>query len=348
MTNSGKRVYIIAEAGSNWRCGSHKRDLKMARTLIDIAADAGADAIKFQTYRAQTVYVPNAGESEYLAGSGIRDSIVSIFEDLSMPYEMIPELAAYCVAQDISFMSSPFSEKDAAAVDPYVHIHKIASYEITHIRLIEYLAATGKPLIMSTGAATVDEIRWAATHFKKSGGSTLTLMQCTAKYPAPLDSLNLNAIPAMHKLFGLPVGLSDHSRSPLIAPLAAVALGATVIEKHFTLHNQLPGPDHAFALTPGELTTMIAAIRDLELSLGSPEKAPSSDESELRAFAQRAIQACDVIRQGDILREGFNIAILRPGMQRKGLHPARISDIEGRKATRDIPLGDAILDGDFA
>jgi N-acetylneuraminate synthase len=346
MTNS--HTFIIAEAGSNWRSGTTARDTAMARALIRAAADAGADAVKFQTYRADSVYVPNAGESDYLADAGIKESIVNIFKDLSMPYEMIPELAAFCTECGVQFMSSPFSVADAQAVDPYVSIHKIASYEISHSRLIEFVAQTGKPLILSTGASDEQDIAWALNHFRSHGGADVTLMQCTARYPAPLESLNLRAIPAMREHFGVPVGLSDHSRDPIIGPAGAVALGACVIEKHFTLHNGLPGPDHAFALTPDELKLMVRTIRDMEKSLGHGSIAILDQEQELRAFARRGIQAISNIMKGDVFNEGHNIAILRPGKQRPGIHPMHLADIEGKAATRDIPLGDGIQPGDFA
>lgn len=343
----GKKVFIIAEAGSNWRCGTPKRDLRQGKTLIEVAAEAGADAVKFQTYRANTVYVPNAGDSDYLSEAGIKESIIEIFEDLSMPYEMIPELAKHCEKNGLQFMSSPFSIADAAAVDPFVKIHKIASYEISHSRLIEFAAGTGKPLILSTGAATEDEIQWALDHFREHGGTDVTLMQCTAKYPAPNSTLNLRAIPRMRERFKAPVGLSDHSRDPVIGPAGAVALGATVIEKHYTLNNRLPGPDHAFAVTPDELARMVRVIRMMEAAAGDGEKKIREEELELRTYARRAVQATANIKKGDILKEGENIDILRPGKQRQGLHPRFLPGIQGKKATRDIPLGDGVMEGDF-
>ena len=172
-------VFIIAEAGSNWRMGTPERDLKMAKILIDIASKSGADAVKFQTYKSKTVYVPNAGTVNYLSKKGIGESITKIFDDLSMPYEMIPILADYCKSKKIKFMSTPFSVKDAKMIDPYVNIHKIASSEITHSRLIEFLAKTGKPIIFSTGAADVNDIQWAIDHFRKHGGTKITLLQTT-------------------------------------------------------------------------------------------------------------------------------------------------------------------------
>ena len=234
MPMKNNSVFIVAEAGSNWRMGTPERDIKMAKTLIDVASDAGADAIKFQTYRAHSVYVPNAGNSDYLSNAGIKESINKIFEDLSMPYEMIPKLAEHAKIKKIEFMSTPFSVEDAKAIDPYTNYHKIASYEISHLRLIEYIASTGKPTFLSTGGTNKEEIGWALEKFSSNGGGKITLLQTTAKYPAPIDSLNLKAMIDLKNEFNVDVGLSDHSTDPVIGPVTATALGASVIEKHFT------------------------------------------------------------------------------------------------------------------
>ncbi|MCB0273037.1 MAG: GNAT family N-acetyltransferase [Bdellovibrionales bacterium] len=335
-------VFIIAEAGSNWRLGSPERDLAMAKNLIEIAKEAGADAVKFQTYKAQSVYVKNAGQANYLSAKGEKRDINQIFDDLSMPHTMIPELSKYANKCSIEFMSTPFSVHDFKALNPFVKRHKLASYEISHIRLIDVMAKSKKPILISTGGSTLDEIALAVARFLDQGGKGLTVMQCTAKYPAPLDSMNLNVIPLLKNTFACEVGLSDHSRDPIIAPVAAVALGATVIEKHFTIHNQLPGPDHPFAITPSELAKMVCAIRQTEETLGDGIKKPSSHEKELRSFAKRSIQAIAHIKKGQIFKEGKNIDILRPGLQKQGIHPNYIEEIEGKKAKRNIPLGDGI------
>lgn len=343
----GNHVFVIAEAGSNWRMGTPKRDLAMARALIDVAVEAGADAVKFQTYKPETVYVENAGTSDYLSEAGIKEDIREIFKDLSMPYGMVPQLAEYCRKQGILFMSTPFSLDDFAAVDPYVELHKIASYEISHLRLIEACARSGKPLIMSTGAADESDIAWAVDTFRANGGGQLGLMQCTARYPAPLDSLNIRTLPWLVERFGVMSGLSDHSRDPVAGPAAAVALGARFIEKHYTLDNRLPGPDHSFALTPSELSRMVKTIRDVSRTLGSGAKTVQVEEEELHRYAQRRVQATRPIAKGETLREGDNIAILRPGRQAGGVHPRHLGAIEGHRATRDIPLGDGIRAGDW-
>ncbi len=336
------RVFIIAEAGSNWRMGTPERDLEMARTLIEIAAEAGADAVKFQTYRAETVYVPEAGESGYLAASGIRKSINDIFDDLAMPHAMLPELAAICRENGVQFMSTPFSVADAEAVDPFVAVHKVASYEINHVRLLEYLAATGKPLILSTGAAGEDDIRFGIDVVRRHGAGDFFLMQCTARYPAPMDSLNLRVIPFLRERFGLPAGFSDHSRDPVVAPVAAVALGARIIEKHFTLHNRLPGADHPFAVTPEELRRMVAAVRQAEEALGMAEKQVDEAETELRHFAVRALQAIRDIQPDEVLVEDENFAVLRPGNRSQGLSPRFLDRVAGRRTVRFIGRGEGI------
>jgi len=340
-------VFIVAEAGSNWKVGSPEEDLATAKSLIEVAAGAGADAVKFQVFRAERVYVENAGDSDYLSQSGIKDSIVDIFKHLAMPYQMISELARHCQRHNIQFMATPFSVEDAQAVNPYVTVNKNASYEISHIRLLKFFADSGKPLLLSTGAADIADIDWAVDYFFAEGGTQLCILQCTAKYPAPASSLNLRVIPELIARYGLPVGFSDHSRDPLTAPLSAVALGASVIEKHFTLDNSLPGPDQAFSITPDELKQMVSHIRELERALGSGEKVVQAEEEELRAFARRGIQAIRDIKKGEPLLEDENIAILRPGKQRIGLHPRNLPDIEGKLARRRIPLGDGIQEGDY-
>ena len=341
-------VYVIAEAGSNWRMGTPKRDREMAWALIDVAVAAGANAVKFQTYRPESVYVENAGSSDYLSENGISESIRDIFTDLAMPYELLSELADYCRQQGIDFMSTPFSKADFEAVDPYVAIHKIASYEISHVRLLELAARSGKPLILSTGASTEADIAWAVETFYGNGGTRLCLLQCTAKYPAPLDSLNLNTIPWLKRRFGVTTGLSDHSRDAVYGPLAAVALGAQVIEKHYTLDNRLPGPDHPFALTPDELCQMVTAIRAAEQVAGTGIKEILPTEAELSTYARRGVQAIRPIAVGDSLVENENIAILRPGKQRLGVHSQFLSEIQGQRAQREIAPGDGLQPGDWA
>ncbi len=339
-----QRTFIIAEAASNWKCGSYEEDLKRAKELIKLAKKAGADAVKFQTYRPETIYVQDAGKSNYLSEHGIKESINDIFAHLSMPYEMIPELTKYCKQENIMFMSTPFSIQDAKAVDPYVLIHKIASFEINHIRLIEFLAQTKKPLLISTGASTYEEIDFAVNLAKKNGNNKIVLMQCTSKYPCPISALNLSVIPQMRSRYNIPVGFSDHSIDPVVAPVLAVGLGATVIEKHFTLDRNLPGPDHPFALIPSELELMIKSIRSAELAKGNGKKEILKEELELRRFATRSIQAIRDISKGEILQEGVNFEILRPGNRIRGIEPRFLATVNGKKAVREVKRGDGITE----
>lgn len=344
---SPDRVFVIAEAGSNWRAGTPARDRKMARALIDVAAEAGADAVKFQTYRAKTVYAANAGKSDYLSDAGIDEAIHDIFLDLEMPYELVPELAEYCGERGIEFMSTPFSPADLAAVDPYVSTHKIASYEISDVRLIEAVARTGKPVVLSTGASTPEDIDTALDVLRGNDAGPVCLLQCTSSYPAPPDSLNLNTIPWLIERYGVPAGLSDHSADPIVAPVAAVALGASVIEKHYTLHRRLPGPDHAFAIDPEELAELVRTVRLAAEMRGSGTKEVGEAEQELFRFARRRVQATRAIRAGETLEEGVNVAILRPGGRSPGVHPRQLSSLLGRAASRDIAEGDGIQQGDW-
>ena len=337
-------TFIIAEAGSNWKSGSYEEDLEQAKKLIKISSKAGADAVKFQTYKADTVYAYNAGNSNYLTEQGINKEINEIFEYLSMPYEMISELSQICNDEKIIFMSTPFSVEDAKQIDPFVSLHKIASFEINHVRLIEFLSKTEKPILISTGASTFDEIDFAVNLIKNNKNNEIGLLQCTSKYPAPIESLNLSAIPKMKERYNIPIGFSDHSVEPLIGPLTAVGLGATIIEKHFTLDKNLTGPDHSFAITPQELELMVKSIRQADKTKGNGKKIILNEEQELLLFAKRRIQAIKDIRKGDILKEGFNFEVLRPGNRIRGLEPRFLDKINGTKSTKNVLKGDGITE----
>jgi len=339
-----KHTFVIAEAGSNWKIGSLNDDISQAKQLILSAANAGADAIKFQTFKSKTVYAQDAGQIDYLSNKNTNSSINELFDDLSMPYEMIPELSSFCNKHKIIFMSTAFSVEDAKHLDPYVKIHKVASYEINHVRLIEFLARTKKPILISTGASSYNEIDFAIKKIKENGNVKIALLQCTAKYPAPIDSLNLNVIPALKSKYGLPVGFSDHSLDPVVGPLLSVGLGATIVEKHFTMNKSLTGPDHMFALDPDELKLMIDSIRNADAAKGNSIKQVLNVELELQKFATRSIQATKNISKGDILSEGKNFDILRPGNRIRGLDARFLDIVNGKKATKDISIGDGILD----
>jgi sialic acid synthase SpsE/RimJ/RimL family protein N-acetyltransferase len=251
-----------------------------------------------------------------------------------MPLDWIPVLARHCAERGLDFLSTPFDENAADALDAFVPAFKIASYEMTHYPLLQHVARKGKPLIVSTGAAELDEVRDMIAAVRAVADPGLIVLQCTAKYPAPLSALNLCALASIAQL-GVLIGLSDHSREPLPGPLGAVALGAVLLEKHFTLSNDLPGPDHAYALEPHELKELIARVRELEAALGAGDKRALPEEQELRAFARRTIFTTRALVSGDRLRRA-DLAVLRSGNLPYGLHPKEYLHLFGRVVERPL------------
>lgn len=324
----GHPCFIVAEPGSN-----HNGSLEQALAMIDAAKAANVDAVKFQNFRAAKLYLPNAGLSDYLP---IKKPIYDIIKSLEMPLEWIPTLKDYCKAKGLMFFSAPFDEESADALDPYVEVFKIASYEITHMPLIRHVARKRKPVILSTGTADIDEVRQALDWCHAEGNDDVILLQCTACYPAPPTSLNVRALVTMREKFRVPTGLSDHSRDPLVGPMAAVALGANVIEKHVTLSNRLPGPDHRFALEPNELKAMVSKIREVEQVLGDGRKVRHPSEEELYRFARRSIYAIRDIALGErFTRE--NVAVLRSGKLESGLAPRYFDRVLRSRARSHLP-----------
>ena len=333
--------FIIGEIGTNWHAGD-SHDMTVAKRLIDAAAKAGCDAVKFQTYRPENVYAPNAGTSDYLTAAGIRRPIIDVIAERVMPVELIAPLAAHAASRNVVMMSSCFSIEDIALIDPHTPLHKLASYEISHLRLIDRLAATGKPLLLSTGASTPQDISWAVNRFRRKGGRGLAVLQCTAKYPAPDASLNLAVIPWLERRFDCVAGLSDHSPHALWAPVAAAALGAKIVEKHITLDKSAAGPDHFNSIEPNELAQMVAGIRAVERMIGDGRKRIEPAEAELAVFARRRVQSMRAIAAGEVLREGENMAILRPGKRKPGAHPRELPLLQGKVTTNAVAAGDGI------
>ena len=329
----GNSTFVIAEAGSN-----HNGDLDRALSLVEAAADAGADAVKFQTFRADSLYVEDSGEVEYLTDDR---SIYKIVSEMEMPYEWIPTLHEHCDDNDVLFMSTPFDERSADELEPYVPAFKVASYTMTHHPFLRYLAGKDLPLVVSTGAHDLSEVAESVSVLRTAGGSEFALLQCVAAYPTPLDSINVRVVETLADEFGVPTGLSDHTADPVVAPSAAVALGASVVEKHFTMDKTLEGPDHQFALEPDELERMVGAIRATESVLGSGRKEVLDVEAELHAVARRAVHATAHIERGERLTKQ-NIAVLRSGRQERGLAPKHFEDLVGRKATRTIHKSEGI------
>jgi N-acetylneuraminate synthase len=334
---AGLPTYFIAEAGSN-----HDGDFDQAKRLIDVAADAGADAVKFQAFTAERLYPKSAGRSDYL---GDARSIYDIIRSLEMPLDWIPALEAHCRARGIHFLCTPFDEKSADALTPHVPAFKLASYDMTNYPLLQHVARKGKPMIVSTGTANLGEVREMIAAVRAVADPGLVVLQCTAKYPAPLSALNVRTVATMAEL-GVLTGLSDHSREPLPGPLAAVALGAVVIEKHFTLSNRLAGPDHAYALEPHELKELVATIRQVESSLGTGEKVVQPEENELRAFARRSIFTTRPVAAGERLQRA-DLSLLRCGSLASGLHPRELVRVPGRVALRALEAEVAPTASDF-
>lgn len=327
----GHPAYVIAEAGAN-----HNRDLGIAKQLIEVAAEAGADAVKFQTYTAEGLYSRKTPNPKYLAKQKLlkndQETVWEMIKRVEIPWEWHDELAAHAKGAGIHFLSTPFEE---AAVDLLetvdVPAYKIASYEITHLPLIEYAARTGKPLLFSSGMASLGDIERAIDTAKAAGATQVALFHCASSYPAPFDILNLKAIETLIQAFQIPVGYSDHSVGHT-ADVVSVALGATLIEKHYTLSRDMEGPDHGFALEPDELKGMVNAIREAEASLGSPIKRLTESESDLYRLARRSLVAARAIPAGTKITEA-DIAVKRPGY---GIAVHEREALLGRVASEDI------------
>ncbi len=332
----GRPCFIIAEAGSN-----HNRDLKTALEMIDTAAAAGADAVKFQTYSAETLYSKKTPAMEYLKkGKLLKDgeTVWDLIKRVEMPREWHGELARRCADKGVVFLSTPF---DLRAVDELeavgVAAYKIASFEITHLPLLRAAARTGKPMILSTGMADLSDIELALETVHAEGNTAVALLHCAISYPPRYEDLHLRAMDTLRQAFGTPVGFSDHTLG-ITSDIAAVARGADVIEKHFTLSRSMQGPDHSFSLEPSELESMCAAIRDTEKSLGSPIKKHTESEKELHRLARRSLVAARAIPAGTVITEEM-LDVKRPGF---GIHSRYINVVVGRTAKADIEQDDIL------
>ena len=320
--------FIIGEAGSN-----HNGSFEQALALIDVAGAAGCDAVKFQVFEAKRLYPKGAGQSDYL---GDPRSIFDIIAAMELPEDWLPRLRERADQHDLAFIASPFHEEAVELLDPYVDAFKIASYELTHAPLLREVAKRDKPVIMSTGASTLDEVREAVETLAEAGCERLALMQCTAAYPTPPEAVNARALVTLREAFSIPTGLSDHSEDPEIAPMAAAALGAAVLEKHYTLSKRLPGPDHAFAVEPAGLTRLVAGVRAIERVVGSGDKQVHGVEDELRVFARRVLMTTGAIAKGEPFTRD-NVDVLRRGKLASGLEPKHLDQVLASVAARDLP-----------
>jgi N-acetylneuraminate synthase len=329
--------FIIAEIGIN-----HNGSLEIAKKLIDSAVEAGCDAVKFQAFTAKTLYPKSAGMLDWQDKDGKNYSypIYDNVKSFEMPYSWVPKLQAYCRKKNIIFFSSICDEQSGDYFEKQkISLMKTTSYAITHIPLIEHLAKKNIPLIISTGGSTIEEIKQAYNTIIRYHDKIM-ILHCIIKYPAPLNIINMNVLKTLKKEFPKAIiGYSDHSAEPSDAPVAAIMLGAKVIEKHITLDKTMKGPDHFFALEPNELKKMVFDIRKTEkiikqggkvsvskITLGSHEKKISKDEKYLRKFAYQYIFAAKNIPDGKII-EKSDLIILRPGKKNRGLEPKQFKKI---------------------
>ncbi len=327
----GQPVYIIAELSAN-----HHQDFERAARLIDAAKDAGADAIKLQTYTPDTITIRSDRNEFRISGGTIWDgrSLYELYGEAFTPWEWQPKLKQIANDAGLTLFSSPFDETAVDFLEAMdVPAYKVASFELVDIPLIQRMARTGRPLIMSTGMATVDEIEEALKVARKGGATEIALLKCTSAYPSPADDMNLRTIPALARKFSVPAGLSDHTMG-IAVPVAAAALGACIIEKHLTLSRADHGPDSAFSLEPDEFRAMVDAVRFSQRALGVAQFGASPTEQASLAF-RRSLFVVEDMKSGETFTSR-NVRSIRPA---HGLHTRHLPEILGRCAISDIERG---------
>ena len=324
-------VYIIAELSAN-----HNQNFDQAVSIVHAAKQAGVDAVKLQTYTADTITMASERECFRIKGGTLWDgrTLHDLYQEAFTPWDWQPKLKKFCDELGLDLFSSAF---DPSAVDFLesmdVPAHKIASPELVDIPLIQKMAATGKPLILSTGMATIEEIDEAIAAARSAGATQLALLRCTSAYPAPPEEMNLRSIPDLAERFGLPVGLSDHTPGIAVS-VAAAALGASMIEKHLTLSRADGGPDSAFSLEPREFKALVDAIRATEKALGHVQYGPTPHEMKTRAY-RRSLFVVQDVKKGELFTSQ-NVRSIRPA---DGLHPRHLLEVIGRRAAEDIEPG---------
>jgi len=334
LVGPGHPCFVIAEAGVN-----HNGDLDLGRALIRAAAAGGADAVKFQTFSAErlvTAFAPKAAyQTERTDPSETQQTMLKHLELGIVEHR---ELMDECERQGILFLSSAFDEESADLLEELgVAAYKIPSGEITTLPYLRHLASKGRCLIVSTGMSDMEEVKTAVAAMREAADVPMALLHCVSLYPAPAAGSNLRAMDTMRTAFGVPVGYSDHTEGIAVA-LAAVALGADVIEKHLTIDRGLPGPDHAASLEPGEFRTMVAGIRDVAAARGDGVKRPLPEEAETAAVARKSVVAAVEIPAGMVIRREM-LTVKRPGT---GMPPSRLESLVGRKARTAIEAGSLI------
>lgn len=331
VVGEGQPIFVIAEAGVN-----HNGDMVLARKLIEVAADAGADAIKFQTFTPEEIVSDVAPQAAYqVENTGKEESQISMLRTLVLPHKEHLELKKYAEAKGLVFLSTPFSALDADFLETLnIVAYKIPSGELTNLPFLAHIAKKRKPILLSTGMGTLEEVREALNVLRENGAAEIAIFHCTSEYPTPPADINLRAMQTLADEFGLPTGLSDHSESIYIA-IAATALGARILEKHFTIDRSLPGPDHKASLEPNELTEMIRCIRVVEQALGSPLKKPTKGETDTAKVARKSVVAKQSMKAGALVALE-DVHIVRPGT---GIAPKHLASVIGKKVLRDIPRG---------
>lgn len=327
----GNPVYIVAELSAN-----HNQDFERAVRIVHAAKQAGADAIKLQTYTPDTITARSNREEFRIKGGTLWDgrTLHELYAEASTPWDWHPKLQQVSKELGLDFFSSPFDESAVDFVESLaVPAYKIASPELIDLPLIEKVARTGKPIIMSTGMATEEEIREAMETAQRAGATQIALLKCTSAYPSPPEEMNLRAIPELARVFGVPAGLSDHTMG-IAVPVAAVALGACIVEKHITLSRSDKGPDSAFSLEPAEFKAMVDAVRTAEKALGRTQIGPVAQEEASRAF-RRSLYVVEGMKKGEVFT-ARNVRSIRPA---KGLHTRHLPQVLGKHCTRDLERG---------
>jgi N-acetylneuraminate synthase len=328
----GAPVYLIAEMSAN-----HQRSFEEAVKIVHAAADAGADAVKLQTYTADTLTIDARQEYFRVGGGTLWDgrTLHDLYAEAHTPWEWQPRLQEVAASRNLDFFASAFDPTAVAFLESLnVPVHKAASFELVDLPLIEVMARTGKPLILSTGMASEGEIGEAVEAARAAGARQIILLKCTSAYPAPPEEMHLRTIPYLASRFGVPVGLSDHTLG-IEVPVAAVALGACVIEKHFTLSRAIPGPDSAFSLEPHEFRQLVNAVRKTEKALGQVRLGGTGAEEDRSRSFRRSLFVVRDIAAGELFTTE-NVRSIRPG---HGLPPRFLKSILGRRAARDLERG---------
>lgn len=326
-------VYIIAEAGVN-----HNGSMDLAFRLVDAAKQAGVDCVKFQTFHSDKLVSKHAQKAAYQKDNTGEGSQKDMLRKLELSDGDFLKLKAYCDQIGICFLSTPFDLESVRFLDSMdMPFWKIPSGEVTNLPYLVAIARTGKPVVMSTGMCDMEDIEAAVAALRAHGSGPITLLHCNTEYPTPYGDVNLRAMQTLRDAFHLEVGYSDHTRGIEI-PIAAAALGATVVEKHFTLDRTMEGPDHKASLEPEELSQMVRAIRHIEAAMGSGEKTPTESERKNMAIARKSIVALTPIRKGELLTED-NITTKRPG---NGISPMRWYEVLGKRAIRDFECDELI------